>query len=153
MNSLWCPHKNSVARIEWNYCRLRSKTSDMATNSCKTKNRMIFEKWTEIQEIIGPANKWPFLINKLFWLPNIKHFDRLLVASFVYVNRLNPTIFMEWARLVSLCRDETGCKHFEDLLFRLFDERKYKLYAFHVTNNRYEWLDGTLRHYTPAPMR
>ena len=100
---------------------------EMANNvACKSKNRMIFEKWTDIQEIIGPANKWPVLVRKLFWKGNIQHFDRLLVASFVYVNGLNPVIFLEWARLISLCRDETGYKHFEEL-FKFFDYRKYKL--------------------------
>ena len=126
---------------------------EMANNvACKSKNRMIFEKWTDIQEIIGPANKWPVLVRKLFWKGNIQHFDRLLVASFVFVNGLNPVIFLDWARLISLCRDETGYKHFEEL-FKLFDDRKYKLYAFHVGNNRYEWLDGTVRYYTHASRR
>ena len=127
--------------------------SEMATkDTCKSKNREIYEKWVEIQDLIGPASKWPFLIRKLFWQQNIKHFERLLVAAFVYVNGLNPLIFLEWARLNSLCTDENGYKQFEDL-FKLFDDRKYKLYAYHVGNNRYEWLDGTVRQYTHASRR
>ena len=101
------------------------------TGWCKSKNRETYEKWIEIQDLNGPASKWPFSIRKLFWQQNIKHFERLFVAVFVYVNGLNPSIFLEWARLNSRCRDETGYKHFEDLL-KLFDGRKYKLYAYHV---------------------
>ena len=125
----------------------------MEKSAPKSKHRQIYEKWMEIQEIIGAANKWPFRIRRLFWTQNIKHFDRLLVAAFVYVNGLNPVIFLEWAHLNSMCRDHTGYKHFTNLLFELFDQRKYNLYAYNVGNNRYEYLDGTVRRYRHASRR
>ena len=68
------------------------------------------------------------------------------------VNGLNHTIFLEWAYLIKMCRDESGYKHFRDL-FRLFEDRHYNLYAFHIGNNRYEYIDGTVRRYVHASRR
>ena len=94
----------------------------METSVSNSKNRQIYEKWLEIHEIISGAYKWPFRIIKLFWTQNIKNFDRLLVAAFVYVNGLNPVIFLEWAHLNSMCRDYTGYKHFTNLFDYLIRE-------------------------------
>ena len=46
-----------------------------------------------MQDIIGDAGKWPKLIRRLFWTENLKHFQRCIVAAFVYVNGLDPDIF------------------------------------------------------------
>ena len=48
---------------------------------------------------------------------------------------------MEWADLLNLCNDGAARRHFE-ALFRLLPERNYTLYAYNITNNRYEYLDG-----------
>ena len=114
--------------------------------------RAVYRQWMLIQEIVGDAKRWPRLTRRLFWKQNVKHFERLLLSAFVYVNGLNPDIFLEWAYLVHMCRDESGYRHFRDL-FRLFDDRHYNLYAFHVGNNRYEYIDGTVRHYLHASRR
>ena len=71
-----------------------------------------------------------------------------LVAAFVYVNVLNPIIFLEWAEKHILCRDKSGTDHFKKL-FEAVEAKKYKLYAYNVTNNRYEYIDGTVRIYQP----
>ena len=115
-------------------------------------NRLVYENWMVIQDIIGDAKLWPIKIRSLFWTPCIKHFDRIILAAFVYVNGLNPIIFIEWARLLNLGRDEAGYRHFHNLL-NLYEIRNYRLYAFNVSNNRYEWLDGSVRHYTHRSMR
>ena len=61
-----------------------------------------FLLWQDIQDIIGPANKWPRSIRKNFWNQNIKHFDRILLAAFVFVNALNPVVFLEWGIMNNL---------------------------------------------------
>ena len=81
-----------------------------------------------------------------------KHFERLLSAAFVYINGLNHTIFLGWAYLIEMCRDESGYNHFCDL-FRLFEDRHYNLYAFNVGNSRYKYIDGTVRRYVHASRR
>lgn len=118
-----------------------------------TKNREIYEKWTIIQDIIGDAKHWPFSIRRLFWTKHIKHWDRLLLTAFVYVNGLNPDIFLEWAYLLELGRDSAAYKHFESLLKEQYPNKSYKLYAWNVTNRRYEYIDGSVRHYLHASIR
>lgn len=109
-------------------------------------NAEIYNLWMTIQDILGPARLWPYMIRRLFWTQHLKHFQRILISSFVYVNGLNPDLFIEWDRLIDLGGDESAYRHFI-ALFRLFENRRYNLYAFNVSNTRYEYIDGTVRHY------
>ena len=96
--------------------------------------------WREIQDIIGSASLWPRHIRRLFWSGHIDSFNRTSVATFVFVNGLNPEVFLEWASLLKLCRDRAARNHFK-YLFRTFeaDPRRYpNLYAYNISNNRYE---------------
>lgn len=107
-----------------------------------TRNQQIFALWREMQDIIGEANLWPRRIRRYFWTKNLKHWERCLVSAFVYINGLNPVVFMEWANLFGLCRDRAAVCHFE-ALFRLYEAgRNYRLYAWNVSTKRYEYLDG-----------
>ena len=57
----------------------------------RERNRQIAETWSDITEIIGPANQWPYNIRHLFWTLNLHHFERILVVTFfshVYHARL-----------------------------------------------------------------
>lgn len=117
------------------------------------RNREVYQLWKSMQDVIGDASKWPKLIRRLFWKRNLKQFNRCIVAAFVYVNGLNPEIFLQWVETQFLCRDKKGFEHFK-FLFKKFDEGKYRnLYAYNVTNNRYEYIDGTVRIYQPAQNR
>ena len=116
------------------------------------RNRVVYEHWMAIQDIIGDAKLWPKSTRKLFWTTHLRHFQRILIATFAYVNGLSPELFMEWARLMDLGRDSAAYRHF-DALFRIFPNRNYKMYAFHVANNRYEYLDGSVRQYTHRTLR
>ena len=116
------------------------------------RNRQIYELWRDIQDIIGNARLWPYRIRALFWKQGVKHFERILLVTFVLVNGLNPEVFMEWVDLVNLCNNTSARRHFE-ALFRLLPERNYTLYAYNVTNNRYEYLDGRVRRYVHASRR
>ena len=129
----------------------------MAARRERTRARYIAEKWSDITEIIGPANQWPFNIRRLFWTPNLHHFERILVAAFCYVNGLNPVICLEWAVLLHLCRNWSSFNHLRalfKLFFRLFRSgRNYTLYAWQVSFRRYEYLDGRVRRYQPRHQR
>ena len=71
----------------------------------------------------------------------------------MYVNGLNPVVFMEWAHLMHMCRDQAAVNHF-NALFRLFEGgRNYTLYAYNITMNQYQYLDGSVRYYTHASIR
>ena len=50
--------------------------------------RAVYRQWIIIQDIIWDAKKWPNLTRRLFWKQNVKHFERLLLAAFAYVNGL-----------------------------------------------------------------
>ena len=123
--------------------------SKMASNN---RNRIIYHLWMDIQDVIGPARLWPYRIRALFWTRNLNHFQRILIAAFVWVNGLNPVIFMEWAALMHLCRDRIATNHFI-ALFRLFESVNYRLYAYNVTMGRYEYLDGQVRTYVHRTRR
>jgi hypothetical protein len=122
--------------------------------SRRARNREIFEQWTSIQDIVGEAKKWPHRIRRLFWTKSINHFERLLVCAFVFVNGLNPLVFLDWVDLMGLARDSHSRKEMESLL-KAFEDGKYPqgVYGYNVTMNYYQYLDGTKRFYTPAHLR
>ena len=94
--------------------------------------RQIYEVWMTIQDIIGPAYLWPINIRRYFRTSNLNHYQRILVCTFVYVNGLNPEIFMEWVQLLNLARDPAAIRHF-NALFRLFESgRNYTLYTVRI---------------------
>jgi len=72
----------------------------------------------------------------------------------VYVNELNPEMFFEWSELLELGRDRPARNHFR-ALFTYFENGNCSrsLYAVNVTNRRYEYLDGTMRHYVSRQSR
>ena len=121
--------------------------------SMATRAAKIRDLWAEIQDIIGPANFWPHLIRRLFWTRNINHFQRILVCTFVFINALNPEVFIEWAQLMHLCRDRAADNHIRAFFRLLANGRNYNLYAFHVLRGRYEYLDGRVRRYTHGSLR
>lgn len=123
-------------------------------NTMSNRNTEIYEQWNTIQDIIGRANLWPHLIRRWFWTPDLNHFKRIIISAFVYVNGLNPVIFLEWVNLLGLARDRAAHSHFR-ALFRLFEAGHYSraLYGFNVTNRRYEYLDGSVRQYCHRSIR
>lgn len=109
-------------------------------NACTNKKYLL---WQDIQDLIGPARKWPRNIRRLFWTKNVKHFDRVLLAAFVYVNGLNPIVFLEWVDMSSMCRDKAARNHLAAILHMFEKGYYYKLYAYNVCMRSREWLDGT----------
>ena len=99
--------------------------------------------WAFMQDIIGTASCWPPSIRLLFWKRNVKHFERLLLCSFVYVNGLPMELFLQWADLKGLFRVHDSRNHFVNL-HGLFVDGKYndKYYAYNETLGRYELLNG-----------
>lgn len=57
----------------------------------ETKEQM----WESIQDIIGPANKWPKWIRELFFTKNLNHAQRPLICAFVVFNGLNPEVICD----------------------------------------------------------
>ena len=112
-----------------------------------------YQLWIDIQDQIGDASLWPYKIRALFWTPVVKHWERILLVRFAYVNGLNPVTFMEWADMVHWCRDRAAANHFR-ALFRLFEGgRNYTLYAYNIAMGQYQYLDGRVHYYVHASLR
>ena len=118
-----------------------------------SNNRLIYESWRDIQYIIGEAHRWPVRIRKLFWTQNVQHFDRILLATFVLVNGMNPEQFMDWARLMKLGRDEAAYRHFDYFFLTIPQQKSQSLYAFNITTGRYEYINGEPRYYVHSSLR
>ena len=108
------------------------------------KKGKTYELWSEICEIIGDPSLWPVDIRKLFWTKNIKNFDRLRVCAFVFVNGLNPAIFLEWCDIMGLLRDLSAKEHVRYLLGKFEDQHPTytKYFAYNVTMRRLEFING-----------
>lgn len=106
-----------------------------------------YQLWRDIEDQIGPAGAWPRNIRRLFWEKNVVHWQRIILATFVYVNGLNPVVFMEWATLRGMCRDAAARRHFV-ALFRIFDGNpsRYNLWAWNMAMSEYQYLDGRRRY-------
>ena len=72
------PHINSRSFL---YQSISDKYFVMTGN-----NSEIYELWMTIQDIIGRARLWPYLIRRYFGTPHLKLWQRTVVAAFVYVN-------------------------------------------------------------------
>jgi hypothetical protein len=68
--------------------------------------------WWDIQDIIGSANLWPHMVRGLFWQHNLNYMQRQIISAFVFVNGLNPSIFLQWIQLRGLARDRQAQNHF-----------------------------------------
>ena len=57
---------------------------------------------------------------RLFWTPNIYHWERCLNVAFVYVNGLNLVKFEEWYKFQGLVGNDAVYRHLQ-VLFRSFE--------------------------------
>jgi hypothetical protein len=104
--------------------------------------------WLLLQDLIGPSSLWPTQMCTYFWQNHVNHFDRLVIATFVYVNGLHPDIFMQWVDMSTMCRDNAAREHLVYLLKRFHKgEYLHTLYAFNIVCNEFQFLDGRKRIY------
>ena len=110
-----------------------------------------FILFDDICDIIGPSSEWPEKILKLSWTPNVKHWDKFILLTFVVVNGLNPKIFLEWIDVMHLARDESALNEFKSLLhtFTTKTSKWNRAYGYHILNHRYEYLTGEVKCYLP----
>ena len=106
--------------------------------------------WTDIQDIIGEASKWPPRIRKLFWTRGLSYFNRFLFTTFCYINGLDLDIIMQWAQRMNLLNDDEAKRHVMQLYRRMEagiynDHRMYNYYSYNVTNSRYEYVNGLMK--------
>jgi len=78
----------------------------------------------------------------------LTHWQRVLTATFVWINGLNPEVYYDWCELKRFFR-RGDAVHYEQLFRYFLEGRQYTLWSWHVLNRRYEWMDGTVR--VPPP--
>jgi hypothetical protein len=104
--------------------------------------------WADMQDVIGPLAQWPDSIKADFWKANVKHWSRIMLAAFVFVNGLNPVIFLEWVDKSYMCRDVAARRHLQ-YLCDSFGKGKYlyTVYAYNVLSKQWQFLDGRIKQF------
>ena len=94
----------------------------------------------------------------------MKHFDRLIMCAFVFVNGCPPLVFYEWCELIGCLRDNSAWHHVKYLLEKDFPKKQENyqddvtppggmLYAFCIHQNHYRYVDGRVRIYEHKSIR
>lgn len=99
------------------------------------------------------VNLWPLSIRRLFWTRPLRHWQRILICTFAYVNGLDPEVLIEWVLLLRLLNNESGVRHIQSFFILVERGTNYTLYSWNVSTRRYEWLDGRPRAYLPRGER
>ena len=113
--------------------------------------KKICQLWLDIQDIIGPVHNWPPKIRNLFFTANLRHYQRLKVCAFVYVNGLNPVMLFEWNEHFGLVTKPDAlweCRNW----FKEFDTNVFKwqdMYQYNVYHDKYEFIDGRVKFHLP----
>jgi len=101
--------------------------------------------WKEIQDIIGLVSFWPQSVRRYFWMPYLSHWQRIITATFIAVNALNPEVYYDWCELKSFfCRGSRMHQHFQQL-FAYFRQGRHSLCSWHVLNRRFQSI-GPIRY-------
>lgn len=105
--------------------------------------------WCDLQDIIGNASLWPHAIRLFFWTRDLNHWNRVRVATFAYINGLNPDVLLEWGELVGMWGGPFSAshRHVKRLLNYFQAGVQYKLWAYNVALGEYQWLNGTRKLY------
>lgn len=104
-----------------------------------------YKVWCLIQENIGDAKMWPAKIRRLFWTSDPRHWDRILLCTFVVVNGLDLEIFKDWICLRDWIKRKVD--HAMDLCKNYLITKDYKLYGFNVGLGRYVHLNMSTHYY------
>ena len=108
--------------------------------------RAVYDLFLLIQDSIGPKEFWPVSIQRLFWQRDLRHWERVRLAAFFYINGLNPEIYEDWGEAHDVCAETV--RHILALLFRFeFKNDKYNLWGYNVVMGRYEDLQGNIKNY------
>ena len=107
--------------------------------------------WYDILDIIGPVRNWPPSIRNLFFKNNLTHTEILKLATFGFVNGLNPDMLVDWCDKMNLHSNKKSRHDMIHLLvvFETDPDRYKHMYQYNVLWHRYEFLDGTIKYYLP----
>ena len=120
------------------------------TTAALERGKRTHETWKILQDLTGSATLWPKLIRRLFWTQGLRNEQRAVLCAFCFVNGLPPELVAEdWSKgCVPIFKDESARRHFLYVHGALCAGRYPYLYAYNVSQNRYERAsDGVPRQY------
>ena len=131
------------------------RTTDRAAGESGRRGGGTRDAWATLQELAGPASLWPRLIRRLFWTRRLRNADRAVLCAFCFVNGLPPGLVLDWSGgCVPIFGDESARRHFVYVHEALSAGRYPYLYAYNVSQNRYERAtDGAPRRYVNRRQR
>ena len=89
---------------------------------------------------------WPPSMSPLFWKRDFRHWERVHLPAFFYINGLNPKIYEDWVEAHDVCAETV--RHILGIVFRFeFKNDKYNLWGYNVVMRRYEDLQGNVKNY------
>ena len=109
---------------------------------CKPKE---YELWKKIQNSLGNAKAWPGKYRQLFWTKNLDYWDRLMLCTFVYINKLDHKMFFDWAKFKGLFQNQKAVDQAKRFLNIFNGGALPKLYGYNIKNKQYEWVNGGAR--------
>lgn len=108
----------------------------------------LYLMWMEMQDVIGKSSLWPYRVRAAFWSRNPTHFERFLMVIFCWVNGLSPDILLQWLLYRRVCVEgDSRFQHIKAVFEFLSNGRGNHYYAYNVSMNRYEYMNGRIRHY------
>lgn len=118
---------------------------DRSKLSVKDKKRLLF---LDIQDIVGDQKKWPVCVKVAFFSKELTHLQRIIIASFAFVNGLHVSFVSRLLYLVNVHRDYNEVRKVVALI-NSFESApgKYKYYQYNVSAGRYEFISGKVKVY------
>jgi len=113
-----------------------------STDPDQVLNSLIFD----LENIVGERWRWPLdILSIILYKPIWKYLDRFKVATFCFVNGCCLDAIMPYVHHTKQITKHDSLDHFKSL-FAVFEEGgsyyTNRYYAFNVTMDRYEYLDG-----------
>lgn len=125
-----------------------SGSRDSVPDPCVSRYTLMRETWVDIQYIIGPHKRWPSRIRRIVWKKHIRHFERILISAFFYINGLNPEVLVDFLLLRNPRRASYEIREIKNLLKKFdVDPSRYKYYGFNVCQQEFQYLNGSRKQF------
>jgi hypothetical protein len=104
--------------------------------------------WQMAQDLIGPADRWPKFVRKLFWESRLSYRERLILVCFAFNNGLSFHALMNCLRFTGPLKRKPTAEIKMEKLFHLFDsneEYRAKYYSFDIELRKVTYLNGKVK--------
>ena len=114
-------------------------------------NRSVWEKWNTVCDILGPPQRWPHSIRRLFWAKTLSYNQRFRLVIFCFNNGLQPQILLDWFSLRKMVPDTKNIRRLQQLVKDLETPTE-------ITKHYYSWdlhcgIDLTIEGLIPSKKR